>query len=113
MAVVCGTSASITGSSTSEAHSFSISWSVNENDVRVFGSGSFGDWLGCASNATLTVNSYDQPDDPGTLLTFSCVLGDGHTASGTSVMTNWSVNVDAKGLVEYVSNSRITALTIA
>ena len=113
MAAVCGTSASITGSGTTEAHSFSIAWNKTENDVRVFGSGSFGDWLGCASNGQLTVNSYDIPEDPGTALTFSCVLGDGHTASGTSIMTNWSVNVDAKGLVEYVSNSRVTALTIA
>jgi hypothetical protein len=116
MSAICGTSASITvGSLLNDAHGFTLNWATNEQDVRVFGSGTFGDWLACTSNGTLTINTYEPiAYDPGDAVTFSLVLGGGHTGSGTGVMTTFNVAVDAKGLVEYVYTIRIDGtLTIA
>jgi hypothetical protein len=116
---VCGSSCSITiGSELTNAHRFSINWAVNETDVRVFGSGSFGSWIGCQDNGTLEIALYEPiaaaAADPGAAITFSGVLGGGHTVSGTAVGMSLNVAVDAKGLVEYVYTSRLDGdLTLA
>lgn len=116
---VCGTDASITiGSEITDAHRFSINWATNEQDVRTFSSGTFGDWLACASNGTLEIATYEPiaaaAADPGAAIVFSGVLGGGHTVSGTAVGMTMNVAVDAKGLVEYVYTSRLDGtLTLA
>ena len=114
---VCGTSASITiGSELTDAHGFTINWATNEQDVRTFGSGTFGDWLACTSNGTLEVRTYEPISncDPGDSISFSGVLGNGHTVSGTAIATTFNVAVDAKGLVEYVYTARLDdTLTLA
>jgi hypothetical protein len=110
---ICGSSCSISvdGNVAADAHSFVINWSTAEQDVRAFGStGQFGEWLACASNGTLSIESYDliAGVEPGTSgIQYSANCGSA-TLSGNCVATTLNIAVDAKGLVGYSHAFRLT-----
>jgi len=78
----------------------------------VFGSGEYGDWLACAKNGTITINSYL---NPGVVSGDTCdvvaVIGTPAvytiTANACKV-TNYNISVDAKGIVEFSTTLRLT-----
>ena len=108
----CGDTCSITTTEFADAtalgHSFTIDLTSNEIDVRSFGSGTYGDWLACSAAGTITFNSYVRPDvDIDDALTFAgnvCT----ETISFPVKVSGQSINVDAKGVVEFVTTLRLT-----
>jgi hypothetical protein len=109
---VCGTSCSITvnGNVASDAHSFVINWTTEEQNTRVFGDGIFGSWLACASQGTLTIESYEliAGVEPGTAgIIYSADCGN-VTLAGNCVSTSLNVPVDSKGLAGFSHVFRLT-----
>ena len=108
----CGSSCSITTSEFADAtalgHSFTIDITSNEIDVRAFGSGTYGDWIACAASGTIAFNSYVRPDvDINDAVTFAGNVCS-ESISFPAVVTSQSINVDAKGVVEFTTNLRMT-----
>ena len=106
----CGSTCTISVDSvTSGPHKFSINSESTEIDVRTFGSGEYGDFIACAKTGTIVVNSY---------CSLSIVAGDtdipivanvcGTTLTANCTAISMSVDVDAKGIVEWTYNLRLT-----
>jgi hypothetical protein len=108
---VCGRLASVTigGSTIDDAHMVNLTDSAPELDVRVFGSGEWGDFLACNRTGSLTLNTYNYIAgiDPGDTTTFS-VADTLRTVSGDCICISEAEAVDAKGLVEITYEFRLT-----
>jgi len=108
----CGSTAEINvaGNSNIEAHSYTVTLDANEVDTRSFGSGDYGDFMSCAKTGSIECRSYLDPgvaigDDDVNITTNSCNSLANYT---NCVVTGLTTEVDAKGLVEFVSRFRIT-----
>jgi len=111
---ICGKDCSITvdGSGSFEGHSFTIDTNSDETDVRAFGSGDYGEWLACAKNGTITINSYLNPGvTSGDTADIVAVIGTPAVLTITAnscKCTNYNISVDAKGIVEFSTTFRLT-----
>jgi hypothetical protein len=106
---ICGSTCSLSagGVLVVEGHKFTIDLGSNEIDIRAFGSGQYGDFVACAKTGTLAFDSYIRPDlDVGSIVTIGASIG---TESFTIpvVITSQNINVDAKDVVQFTTNSRI------
>jgi hypothetical protein len=75
---ICGSTCAITNSafSTVQGHKFTIDLGSNEIDIRAFGSGEYGNFIACAKNGTIVVESYLRPPvDAGDTLTVAASVG--------------------------------------
>ena len=108
----CGDQCSITTTEFADAtalgHSFTIDLTSNEIDVRAFGSGTYGDWLACSASGTISFNSYVRPQvDVNDVVTFAGNVCS-EAISFPTVVSGQSINVDAKGVVEFTTTLRLT-----
>jgi len=108
---VCGRLAtvSIGGVEIEDAHTVNLTDNAPTIDVRTFGSGVWGDWLACARDGTLTLNTYNYIAgiDPGDTTTFS-VADTLRTVTGDCICSSESEAIDAKGLVEISYEFKLT-----
>jgi len=110
---ICGKECVITLDSGSyEAHQFSLSRSATEVDVTSFDSGTYGDFLACSAQGTITAQFYDFPSiDPGDIVA-STVLTLDYSPNvvltfSNCVATAFNTEVDAKGIVNNTITLRI------
>ena len=106
---ICGDTCTIASSALGsfEGHRFVIELGSNEIDTRIFGDQDYGSFIACALNGSVNVDSYKRPD---------VEIGDSLTATvsvGTEefkipcIVTNQSINVDAKDVVQFTTKMRI------
>lgn len=113
MSAICGKSCSITvGGSDYAAHQFSISRQANEIDVTSFESGTYGEWIACSQNATISAQLYDLPGSLNPGDEADVVVSFGYDPAVTvtysdCVVTALNSEVDAKGLVSHNITLRI------
>ena len=118
MAICCGSECTITGApfadATIKGHSFSINLTSNEIDIRNFDSGDYGEYIACNLAGSVSISSYIRPDvTVGDDVTFAATVC-GETFSVSCEVTGQDITVDAKGVVEFVTNLRMSGdLTIA
>lgn len=110
---LCGDTCSISvgGSVQSDAHKFTITANAPEVDVRAFGSGDYGDWLACAKDGTIAVNTYMpisslEAGDAG--IAVSANVGSTTLVCSNTTCTNVTCDVDAKGVVEWTYSLKLT-----
>lgn len=110
MTAICGDTCdmAIDGANVS-GHQFTIELGSNEIDVRSFvDSGDYGSWIACNKNGTVAVSSYERPDvDPGDTVVFTANVGS-EAYSMDCVVTSQSIPVDAKDVVSFTTNMRIS-----
>lgn len=109
---ICGDSCSIVigGSSTFEAHRFTLTANAPDIDVRSFGSGDWGEYLSCFKDATIDAECYVPINslEPGDAASITMTVGT-HTLSAPSTKcTNVTYNVDAKDVVNVTYSFRVS-----
>lgn len=105
----CGSTSVLTGDFGSvEGFNFSMDLGSNEIDVRAFGSGEWGDTIACGLNGTIVLDSYLRPDvDIGDKVSWAAdICTEKWAVDG--VVTNQSINVDAKDVVTFSTTIRMT-----
>jgi len=108
--LICGDNCTITvgGGSAFEGHRFTITGNSPSNDVRVFGSGDYGAWLSCIKDGQITIDTYLDPAvSPGGTGTIVMVISTTTYTATDAILETKSVNVDAKGIVEWSTTWRI------
>jgi hypothetical protein len=113
MCALCGDSCSIgvAGANVASGHRFSIVSNAPEIDVRAFGSGDYGDWLACAKDGTITVNTYmpiASMESGDTGIAIVANVGSVTLSCANSTCTNVTVDVDAKSVVEWTYSFKLT-----
>ena len=107
---ICGKECAITiDSGTYEAHQFSLSRTSTEIDVTAFSSGTYGDFLACGAQGTITAQFYNFPTiEPGDIVASTVITLDYSPdvvlTFSNCVTTAFNTEVDAKG----VANNTIT-----
>lgn len=109
---ICGKDCSITiDGSTIEGYSYTINTTVNENDVRAFGSGDYGSWLLCGKAGTVNISSYANPGAvAGDTADLVAVIGSPAVLTLTmtsAVCSAFDIAVDAKGWLEFTTTWRL------
>ena len=102
---------SVAGSDVGDGHRFSIATNAPEIDVRTFGAGEYGEWLACAKDGTITINTYVNLDgieagDTGVAI-IANVCGTTLTANSCTT-TSVNSDVDAKSVVEWTYVFKLT-----
>ena len=109
---ICGDTCTIAaGGAVSDGHRFSIVTNAPEIDVRAFGSGDYGDWLACAKDGTITINSYmsvNSIEAGDTGITVTAVIGTVTLVCANTTCTNVTCDVDAKSVVEWTYVLKLT-----
>jgi hypothetical protein len=112
MTAICGDSCSILVGidDTFLGHKFTINTSSPDNDVRTFGSGTYGDWLNCIKEGTISLNCYNRISGVtnGDVATVTCNVNSEIWTFSNCVCRTQNCDVDAKGIVEFVYEFRIT-----
>ena len=109
---ICGDTCTIdVDGAVNDGHRFSLVCNAPEIDVRAFGSGDYGDWLACAKDGTVTVNTYMpiaslEAGDAGVSVT--AVIGGTTLTCANTTCTNVTCDVDAKGVVEWTYVLKLT-----
>jgi len=110
---ICGDSCSIgvLSANVASGHRFSIVANAPEIDVRAFGSGDYGDWLACAKDGTITINSYMsipslEAGDSGVAIIAN--VGAITLSCSNTTCTNVTCDVDAKSVVEWTYVFKLT-----
>lgn len=110
---ICGSTCSITlDSGTYEAHQFSLNRSSTEIDVTSFTSGTYGDWLACSAQGTITAQFYAFPTLAQGDIVASTVLTLDYTPNvkltfSNCVTTSCTSEVVANGVVNNTLTLRI------
>ena len=108
---ICGDTATITNPTGSfEGHKFEIGVKSTEENVRRFGSGTFGDWLACSKEGDVTINHYMQIPNLKVGDTCSVTLGIGAvtlTATNCRVMST-TCTADSKAVVDWTTVIKLT-----
>ena len=110
MCAVCGSSATIdVNGALSDAHNWTLAWNGTETDVRTFGSSEWGDFITCANDGTLVVNTYEPITglSVGDIVTYDCGAVIANYA-GDAITTQLNVAVDSKGVIEWTHTMRLT-----
>jgi hypothetical protein len=112
----CGSTCSIDNAefSSSEGTSFTISLSANEIDIRSFGTGTFGDYLACNEQGTISITSYIRPVvDINDSITFTGTICS-ESISVACIVVGQTWNVDSKDVVSFTTDLRMEgALTVS
>lgn len=102
---ICGSACSITvaGGQTFEGHKFEIEARGTEFDVRRFGSGAYGDWLACAKEGNVTINTYlPVPNQtPNSTAAIVCSIGTTSLSASNSRLVSINCSVDSKDVVQW------------
>lgn len=112
MVAICGDSCDVKVNSGSSflGHKFTINTNSPDNDVRSFGSGDYGDWLNCVKEGTISVSCYNRMAGVtnGVEVDIACNVGSETWTFDDAICRTQNCDVDAKGIVEFVYEFRIT-----
>jgi hypothetical protein len=112
-AAICGRLCAITvGGSTYGGHQWTLNQVGREIDITSFGSSKYGDWKVCFADGTVSAQFYERPNvSPDDIVTLVLTLGSTPNVTLTAASTKIigvTTDVDAKGLVGFTVNMRIT-----
>lgn len=106
----CGSSCNVSSATfiSTECYKYTVDFGSNEIDIRSFGSGDWGDFIACNKTGAVVVESYLRPsvsiNEDVTFVANVC----GETINAPCVVTGQSVSVDAKDVISWTTNLKIT-----
>lgn len=109
---ICGDSCTIRidDSTAFEGHRFTITANAPEIDIRHFGSGDYGDFIACFKDGTIDVETYLPITtlEAGDTANIVATVGEKTLTAADTLLTNVTVGVDAKDVVNYTYSFKLT-----